>query len=86
MIGPFEDFTCIIGPNGSGKSNIMDAISFVLGMQAKGVRADKLTDLIFRLEGAPASVSGPCWSVPELRRGPLEPPASALRAVLRGLS
>eukprot|EP01031_Cornospumella_fuschlensis_P000778 gene778-981_t len=35
IIGPFRDFTCIIGPNGAGKSNLMDAISFVLGLQSK---------------------------------------------------
>ena len=35
VVGPFDDFTCIIGPNGAGKSNIMDAISFVLGVQSK---------------------------------------------------
>ena len=29
----------------------MDAISFVLGMKATGIRAEKLTDLIFRIEG-----------------------------------
>ena len=34
MIGPFKQFTSIIGPNGSGKSNLMDAISFVLGVQS----------------------------------------------------
>ncbi|MEM5815164.1 MAG: AAA family ATPase [Candidatus Aenigmatarchaeota archaeon] len=39
----------ITGPNGSGKSNIIDAISFVLGrISAKSLRADRLTELIFR--------------------------------------
>jgi len=33
VVGPFLPFTSIIGPNGSGKSNIMDAISFVLGVK-----------------------------------------------------
>jgi len=37
VIGPFRDFTAIIGPNGSGKSNLMDAISFVLGVQSRYV-------------------------------------------------
>ena len=55
-LGPFQDFTCIIGPNGAGKSNVMDAISFVLGMAAKGIRADKLSDLVFRVEGASSGV------------------------------
>ncbi|CAI9108943.1 OLC1v1008656C1 [Oldenlandia corymbosa var. corymbosa] len=33
-IGPFYEFTAIIGPNGAGKSNLMDAISFVLGVRS----------------------------------------------------
>ena len=48
LIGPFDDFTCIIGPNGSGKSNLMDAISFVLGVQSKHLRSSQLKDLIYR--------------------------------------
>eukprot|EP01084_Bolivina_argentea_P186866 322003_1 len=47
-IGPFSTFTCIIGPNGSGKSNLMDAISFVLGVKTQQLRGKKLTDLIHR--------------------------------------
>lgn len=49
-IGPFDKFTCVIGPNGSGKSNIMDAISFCLGIRAKHLRGDRLKDLIYRRE------------------------------------
>lgn len=37
-IGPFKSFTAIIGPNGSGKSNLMDAISFVLGIRTQHLR------------------------------------------------
>lgn len=41
-------FTVIAGPNGSGKSNIVDAISFALGMMSKkSMRAGKMTDLIY---------------------------------------
>ena len=47
-IGPFKDFTSIIGPNGSGKSNLMDAISFVLGVQSRELRSSQMKDLIFR--------------------------------------
>ena len=44
----YEDFTTISGPNGSGKSNIIDAILFALGLaRARGIRAEKLTDLIY---------------------------------------
>lgn len=45
-IGPFTEFTAVIGPNGSGKSNVMDAISFVLGVRANVLRGSNLQDLI----------------------------------------
>lgn len=56
IIGPFENFSAIVGPNGSGKSNMMDAISFVLGVQSKHLRSTHLKELIFRqdAESAPA--------------------------------
>ena len=47
-VGPFDDFTCIIGPNGAGKSNLMDAISFVLGVQSKHLRSSTLKELLYR--------------------------------------
>lgn len=47
VIGPFYDFTAIIGPNGSGKSNLMDAISFVLGVRSSHLRGAQLRDLIY---------------------------------------
>lgn len=37
-IGPFSNFTAVIGPNGSGKSNLMDAISFVCGVDTSHLR------------------------------------------------
>lgn len=45
----FEDgFNTIVGGNGSGKSNVFDALCFVLGrMSSKGLRADKLGNLVF---------------------------------------
>ncbi|KAI9228219.1 MAG: RecF/RecN/SMC [Piptocephalis tieghemiana] len=46
--GPFDPFTCVIGPNGAGKSNLMDAISFVLGVQASHLRSSSLASLIHR--------------------------------------
>ncbi|PVU85612.1 hypothetical protein BB560_006965 [Smittium megazygosporum] len=46
IIGPFSPFTAIIGPN--GKSNLMDAISFVLGVQTSQLRSTQLKDLIYR--------------------------------------
>lgn len=43
----FEGFTVISGPNGSGKSNIVDSVLFVLALSSsRGLRAEKLTDLI----------------------------------------
>ena len=45
-IGPFRAFTAIVGPNGSGKSNIMDAISFVLGVRTEHLRG-RLKDLLY---------------------------------------
>jgi chromosome segregation protein len=44
----YEDFTTVSGPNGSGKSNIIDAVLFCLGLaRTRGIRARKLTDLIY---------------------------------------
>jgi len=51
QVGPFRKFTCVIGPNGAGKSNLMDAISFVLGVQARQLRSERLQELIYRTEG-----------------------------------
>jgi len=48
----YEDFTVITGPNGSGKSNIIDAVLFALGLaRTRGIRAEKLTDLIYNPDG-----------------------------------
>ncbi|KAG0691154.1 Structural maintenance of chromosomes protein 1 [Pichia californica] len=41
-------FTSIIGPNGSGKSNMMDAISFVLGVRSNQLRSKNIKSLIYR--------------------------------------
>ena len=44
----YDDFTVITGPNGSGKSNIIDGVLFALGLaRTRGIRAEKLTDLIY---------------------------------------
>lgn len=51
----YEDFTTISGPNGSGKSNIIDSVLFALGLaRSTGIRAEKLTDLIYNPEGESA--------------------------------
>jgi len=48
VIGPFKYFTSVIGPNGAGKSNLMDAISFVLGVKSAQLRSSQLKDLVYR--------------------------------------
>ena len=46
LIGPFYEFTAVIGANGSGKSNLMDAISFVLGVKTAQLRGS-LKELLY---------------------------------------
>ncbi|TPX51585.1 hypothetical protein SeMB42_g00124 [Synchytrium endobioticum] len=48
VIGPFYNFMAIVGPNGSGKSNLMDAISFVLGVKSNQLRSAQLKELIYK--------------------------------------
>jgi structural maintenance of chromosome 1 len=54
QIGPFKQFTAIIGPNGSGKSNLMDAISFVLGVRTQHLRGS-LQELLYSNSDMPAA-------------------------------
>jgi len=42
------NFTSVIGPNGAGKSNLMDAISFVLGVKGVQLRSLQMRDLVYR--------------------------------------
>eukprot|EP00754_Rhynchopus_humris_P037927 Rhum_TRINITY_DN20631_c0_g1::Rhum_TRINITY_DN20631_c0_g1_i1::g.171651::m.171651/K06636/SMC1; structural maintenance of chromosome 1 len=65
LIGPLRDFTCIVGPNGSGKSNVMDAISFVLGIKTANMRAAQLKDLVYSVS-APGAVT-PSKAIVRLR-------------------
>ncbi|AKH97144.1 chromosome segregation protein SMC [Halanaeroarchaeum sulfurireducens] len=56
----YQDFTTISGPNGSGKSNIIDAILFALGLaRTRGMRAEKLTDLIYNPSHEDGDGAGP---------------------------
>ncbi|XP_062941053.1 structural maintenance of chromosomes protein 1B-like [Cynocephalus volans] len=58
IIGPFKRFTCIIGPNGSGKSNVMDALSFVMGVKTANLRVKNIQELIHGAHiGKPVSSS-----------------------------
>ncbi|CAK9111124.1 unnamed protein product [Durusdinium trenchii] len=54
-VGPFKKFTCVVGPNGAGKSNLMDAVSFVLGVRTRHLRSDRLQELVHRKEQEPLS-------------------------------
>ncbi|XP_031403402.1 structural maintenance of chromosomes protein 1 [Punica granatum] len=58
VIGPFYDFTAIIGPNGAGKSNLMDAISFVLGVRTGQLRGAQLKDLIYAFDDSEKEQKG----------------------------
>ena len=58
VIGPFKTFTSVVGPNGSGKSNLMDAISFVLGVRSAQLRGTTFKDLIYTIDLADVSASG----------------------------
>lgn len=46
VIGPFDNFTCIIGPNGSGKSNVVDAITFAMNVSLKHLRVSRPNELV----------------------------------------
>lgn len=47
-LGAVGRLSCIVGPNGSGKSNLVDAMSFVLGLQSRQLRSTRLEDLVYR--------------------------------------
>jgi structural maintenance of chromosome 1 len=76
VIGPFLNFTAIIGPNGAGKSNLMDAISFVLGVRSTHLRGSQLRDFVYAYDDKQRevrrkvrirSVLGLCWTLVLLR-------------------
>jgi len=58
IIGPFKQFTAVIGPNGAGKSNLMDAISFVLGVRTAQLRGN-LKELLYSNTDAQAAHERP---------------------------
>lgn len=47
-LGAVGRLSCIVGPNGSGKSNLVDAVSFALGLQSRQLRSTRLEDLVYR--------------------------------------
>jgi chromosome segregation protein len=42
----YPGFTAVIGENGTGKSNIFDALAFVMGRRSRGLRAERLEQLL----------------------------------------
>ena len=54
-IGYFQDFSVVLGPNGSGKSNIIDALSFVFGLNAQQMRTRNLKELIYHPSSSSSS-------------------------------
>lgn len=75
-IGPFRNFTSVIGPNGAGKSNLMDAISFVLGVKSAQLRSSQLKDLVYRGRKLAAPPDEPSEQIDEDE----EPESSAKKA------
>ncbi|KAF8072553.1 SMC1 [Scenedesmus sp. PABB004] len=68
QIGPFKSFTAIVGPNGSGKSNLMDAISFVLGVRTAQLRGS-LRELLYAAGDAAAAGGAAADAAARPRRG-----------------
>ena len=55
-IGPLEPTFCaVVGQNGSGKSNLMDAVSFAVGVESRKLRGENMKKLIS--EGAQGSAA-----------------------------
>ncbi|KAJ3332898.1 Structural maintenance of chromosomes protein 1 [Blyttiomyces sp. JEL0837] len=78
IIGPFENFTSVIGPNGSGKSNLMDAISFVMGIQSAQLRSSKLKDLVYRNDRPTTTTSGASSSRANIDANPTKASVTAV--------
>ncbi|CAD6245543.1 unnamed protein product [Miscanthus lutarioriparius] len=83
-IGPFVDFTAIIGPNGAGKSNLMDAISFVLGVRSAHLRGAQLKDLIYALDDRDKEARGRRASVRLFYRQPNQEELCFTRSITGG--
>jgi structural maintenance of chromosome 1 len=72
-VGPFKRFTAVVGPNGSGKSNLMDAISFVLGVNSRQLRSNQLKDLLHKgISGNSSDLKAYVTLVYELDEGEIE--------------
>ncbi|EGZ14339.1 structural maintenace of chromosomes ABC transporter [Phytophthora sojae] len=79
VVGPFQRFTALVGPNGSGKSNLIDAISFVLGVHSRHLRSTQLKHLIHKAPSDDDTTSARAAAVTlvyELADGEAPPSAS----------
>ncbi|KAG1835850.1 RecF/RecN/SMC N terminal domain-containing protein [Suillus subalutaceus] len=91
VIGPCKNFTSVIGPNGAGKSNLMDVISFVLGVKKEREAKEKAEKHERRLQDSKNIVLTEDPSLPQSVKSKivkLESPSRAARpgiwAVLTG--
>ncbi|KAI8089897.1 RecF/RecN/SMC [Halteromyces radiatus] len=78
IIGPFHHFTSVIGPNGSGKSNLMDAISFVLGVNSAHLRSHSIKDMIYRASALQPQDDNTSTTARTTSRGPRQAHVTAV--------
>ena len=77
-IGYFQDFSVVLGPNGSGKSNIIDALSFVFGLNAQQMRTRNLKELIYHPHSSSSSNKAQNCSVEIIFKKNLKNPSQKL--------
>ena len=78
-IGYFQDFSVVLGPNGSGKSNIIDALSFVFGLNAQQMRTRNLKELIYHPHSSSSSNKAQNCSVEIIFKKNLKNPSQKLK-------
>ena len=78
-IGYFQDFSVVLGPNGSGKSNIIDALSFVFGLNAQQMRTRNLKELIYHPHNSSSSNKAQNCSVEIIFKRNLKNPSQKLK-------
>ena len=78
-IGYFQDFSVVLGPNGSGKSNIIDALSFVFGLNAQQMRTRNLKELIYHPHSSSSSNKAQNCSVEIIFKRNLKNPSQKIK-------
>ena len=78
-IGYFQDFSVVLGPNGSGKSNIIDALSFVFGLNAQQMRTRNLKELIYNPHSSSSKNQAQNCSVEIIFKKNLKNPSQKLK-------